>query len=105
MGNFIGRDPDLSYFEMPETMFVMLSIMFWIRLRIVSNAVLKVSTSLSMEPFSFRSENAEERNNAAEAAKQIFDVIQNDLKHDVTPFFSHKFSTSPRVHCHFIMIL
>ena len=48
MGNFIGRDPLMSYFETLEIMFVILSIIFWIRLRIVSNAVLKVSTSLSM---------------------------------------------------------
>jgi hypothetical protein len=39
-------------------------------------------------PFSFRSENTEERNNAAEAAKQTFDVIQNYLKHDVTRLLS-----------------
>ena len=48
MGNFIGRDPVLSYFETLEIMFVMLSIILWIRLRIVSNADLKVSTNLSM---------------------------------------------------------
>ena len=87
MGNCIGRDPLMSYFETLEIMFVILSIIFWIRLRIVSNAVLKVSTSLSMSRSPF-SENTEERNNAAEAAKQTFDVIQNYLKHDVTHLLS-----------------
>ena len=50
MGNSIGRNPCLSYFEMLETRSVMLWIMLWIRLMMVSKAFLKVSAKFSMGP-------------------------------------------------------